>query len=364
MKVVSTGNRKYEQIEAYLNDLVTKGLVKEGDRLVSERELGRMFKASNVPVRQAMRKFIDQGIMEKIHGKGTFIKQLKKNNITNKIGIIHLHSDEGFFNSSFYMEILSGIQKQARGKKLSLVLHPLFWSQDPQEVFQNLVDDVDGFIIIDMDPSVENKMTHILAEISKPVVMLNYERHFNGVDSVITNSRENSRRLVEYLINLGHRRIVCVYDDYVPNHPNYLNRVNAYKETLQSHDIPVDPGLVLSSRQLTEEKLNSLLKGPDRVTAFFYTASHMVPWVIPYITQELNLKIPEDLSIVSYDNIRECAQHDPPITTSDVPLSDIGKAGMQKILERLEESPRSRSQSTELSLCGNIAVRGSQKRLS
>ena len=363
-KAVSTGNRKYEQIEAYLNNLIAKGLIKEGDRLIPERELGRMFKASNVPVRQAMKKFIRQGILERVHGKGTFVKQLKNKNSTNKIGILHLHDEEGFFNSSFYMEILSGIQKQAKTKKLSLVLHPLNWADNPQYLFSSLQDDVDGFIIIDLHPALEKKLAPVLTEISKPIVMLNYECHLDGVDTVITNSRENTRRLVEYLIKLGHRRIGCVYDAAVPGHPNYINRVNAYKETLQLNNIPVEPALVFRSCDLSEEKIKALLKAPDPVTAFFYTGSHMLLWAIPALTQQMDLKIPDDISVVGYDNIRECGQFNPPVTTSDVSLSHMGKAAMQRILEKLAEPPGDSSQSMELSLCGNVMIRESQKKLS
>ena len=70
-----------------------------------------------------MQKFISDGTLIKIQGKGTFVRQLKNKTLTNRIAIIHCHSSDGFFNSSFYSAIMAGIEDQAQKEKKVLLVN-------------------------------------------------------------------------------------------------------------------------------------------------------------------------------------------------------------------------------------------------
>ena len=67
----------YEQIKRNIMNKIDRGYFKKGDRLPTEKELGEQFQSSRITVRRAMKELEDEGIIEVIHGKGTFVKGIK-----------------------------------------------------------------------------------------------------------------------------------------------------------------------------------------------------------------------------------------------------------------------------------------------
>ncbi len=122
------------------------------------------------------------------------------------------------------------------------------------------------------------------------------------VNFICTNSGPDSRRAVEHLLNLGHTRIAFVMN-HIPDH-DHDDRLNGYREALEAADLVIDPEVIIKiGADLSGGKasLNRLLSLPQPPTAIYY-ADPLACVGAMARAQELRLRIPEDLSIVGFDD--------------------------------------------------------------
>jgi DNA-binding LacI/PurR family transcriptional regulator len=123
-----------------------------------------------------------------------------------------------------------------------------------------------------------------------------------GVNFICTNSRSDSRRAVEHLIHLGHERIAFVMN-HIPDH-DHDDRQRGYREALDAAKLEIDPELIIKiGADLSGGKasLSRLLTLPHPPTAIYYADPLACVGAVAR-AHELRVRIPEDLSIVGFDD--------------------------------------------------------------
>ena len=221
----------------------------------------------------------------------------------------------------------------------------------------------------------------------KPVVVINAEEVDPSLDSVVTDSKGNTQKMIQFLIDIGHQRIACVYNRSY-HHPvpsaNFLIRVAAYQETLQKNNLPVDPDLIVcfyhqkkvndatlvdnnsfalySNIEEDLAKFEALLSLPSPPTAIFCCGDEIAMYVYKLATRK-GLKIPQDLTVVGYDDIIEAAIVKPGLTTVRTPLQEMGRLAVKRLGEKLIEQTKGINTSYKISLPGEIVLRDSHLKL-
>ncbi|HUG51658.1 MAG TPA: substrate-binding domain-containing protein, partial [Terrimesophilobacter sp.] len=107
-----------------------------------------------------------------------------------------------------------------------------------------------------------------------------------------------------------------------------------YRESLAAAGIPFDPALVRDGgyqAALTAEAARELLTSPDRPTAVF-AANDMSALGVLAVAHELGLRVPEDLSVIGFDDVPEAASSTPPLTTMAQPLHDLGAQALEMLV--------------------------------
>lgn len=342
MKNLLKGNDLLErQLESYLQKQIAAGSLQEGDRLLSERAIGKIFNVSGVAIHNAMRPFIARGILEKIPRKGTFVKkQQSKVTATNRISVIFFHGGNAssLFMDPFYSALIGGIDLQVREVKREMVL--IYMRPDTGSSAGGMLIDAlqgsDGVIVIDPLPQLYKKMEPVLLEVKKPVVILNYEGTADAVDAVCIDSRKTARELTEFLIKQGHTRIACLYHYYDNQgflHPNYENRILGYHDALRAHGIKEDASLLLNRENPFFDEMMAL---PNRPTAIFCAGDTLAVQVYR-LAQEKGVRIPEDLAVVGHDNVSTCTTLTPPLTTMHIPLMELGVMAVKRLIDKQSE---------------------------
>jgi DNA-binding LacI/PurR family transcriptional regulator len=140
------------------------------------------------------------------------------------------------------------------------------------------------------------------------------------------------RAATRHLIELGHRRIAMISgpDDVLCCRP----RLDGYRAAMDAAGIPVDAGLVVRAPLTKEngyEAARSLLARPDRPTAIF-AANDLQALGVYQAAREAGLRIPDDLSVVGFDDIPVVAWVDPPMTTVHQPLTEMAVAATELAL--------------------------------
>ncbi|WP_258723360.1 LacI family DNA-binding transcriptional regulator [Cellulomonas sp. NS3] len=191
---------------------------------------------------------------------------------------------------------------------------------------------------------------------SVPVVAI--DPHAGPADSptVDADSYAGAVMATEHLLQLGHRRIGFLGGR--PDLDSARLREDGYRDALASAGIPVDPDLVRLGgyrRQVATAPTRELLSLADRPTAIF-AANDLSAIGVLDVAYELGLSVPADLSVVGFDNVPESALTEPPLTTVQQPLQEMGAQAVHLLLRLVHGEPGA---STHVRLPTSLVRRGS-----
>ncbi|HEX9373855.1 MAG TPA: LacI family DNA-binding transcriptional regulator [Roseiflexaceae bacterium] len=168
------------------------------------------------------------------------------------------------------------------------------------------------------------------------IVVIDPQGDGTNVPSVIARNRVGAMAAMEYLIGLGHCRI-----GFIGGRPDALSaarRFAGYQDGLAAAGIPFDPDLVQGG-DYTQERgraaARELLDRPNRPTAIF-AANDKTALGVMDVAQELGLRIPQDLSLVGFDNLPEAAQVHPQLTTVDQSIQEMGYLATKMLVSMLQ----------------------------
>jgi LacI family transcriptional regulator len=217
---------------------------------------------------------------------------------------------------------------------------------------------VDGLLIA--SPLVNDPEVKLLHDEGTPIV-LNGASDNPDIPSVDVNNAESAYTAVRYLLDLGHRRI-----GHISNAPfsyrSSWERLNGYRQALEDAGIAYDPALVREGA-FTDASgcapMLALLDLRERPTAVFIGSDAVAFGALEAIHSR-GLRIPEDISIISFDDIPIIKYLRPPLTSIHLPAYDIGKRAGEMLLKILNGE---QLESSRVSLPTELVIRGSTARL-
>jgi len=193
---------------------------------------------------------------------------------------------------------------------------------------------VDGVLLVPAGRSVEP--LRLLRSQAVPVVVLDRRVASRQVDQVRTDSVAGAYRLTRHLLDLGHRRIGMLTGRRAIS--TSVDRVAGYERALAEVGLALDPELVryggyglAGGYQMATEVLAS----EPRPTALF-AANNFVAFGAWRALRELALRVPDDVSLVCFDDLPEEWLIDPFLTVVDQPAYEMGRQAAELLLDRLE----------------------------
>ncbi|MDW8104852.1 MAG: substrate-binding domain-containing protein, partial [Armatimonadota bacterium] len=147
-----------------------------------------------------------------------------------------------------------------------------------------------------------------------------------------------ARRAVEYLLSLGHRRIA--YLNGWEGSTNCADRLRGYLHAMQKWEVPIRPEWTVqagSDSHLSvgaRQQLTDLLIRAERVTAIFVAGYYLALETLSLL-RSLSLRVPEDISLVAFDDPSSAAHLNPPLSTVRQPLYEMGQRAMELLFEVL-----------------------------
>ncbi|WP_063798096.1 LacI family DNA-binding transcriptional regulator [Streptomyces sp. 150FB] len=187
---------------------------------------------------------------------------------------------------------------------------------------------IDGAVLV--TPTVST------AGIGSPVVAVDPHTGGDGAPMVDSDNFRGAQLAVEHLLGLGHRRI-----GFLGRPPRDLEsghqRELGYRSALESAGIAFDPELVRAAGYEESESMEAarqLLKLPERPTAVF-AANDLSAISTMEVALTLGMRVPEDLSVMGFDNVPESTMVRPGLTTIEQPLQLMGQRAVEMLLEIL-----------------------------
>lgn len=313
--------------------------------LPSEKKLCEIYHVSMITVRRALEQLVNDNIVEKIKGKGTFVKASIRKSETEfdgNIGMLVIKDSnrsntldypEPPFNQTLYDNnpwihtIYTSLYQQLSDK-----YNVLLGSYDTDKILNNFEKTVFANVQRIFLISTNKQVTDFLLKKKKLLVTLNNFMPNMSVCNILSNDREIVCEAVEHLISLGHKSIANINGSF--SYMASIERSMGFQEALIKNNLPIDFSLIkwgdmtsASGYYLTKE----LFENEQKPTAIFCSNDNMAAGCI-YAIQEMGLRCPEDVSIIGYDNNSKIHQTvGTTLTTIDPMYKQIGKIAADKL---------------------------------
>jgi LacI family transcriptional regulator len=237
----------------------------------------------------------------------------------------------------FYTTVARGVEDTARKNNYQVILCNSDENVEKERAYIEMCVRirVDGIVIAPAgDPSKKN--LKLLEPFKIPFVLI--DRKIEGIQSdvVLGDSIEGAKHLVEHLIELGHRNIAILTGSL--NSSTSRDRVEGYKQALEKYNIPFKQNYVKENtyvKSVNEDDIPDLFSLPHPPTAIFAANNFLAAKTFNQL-KNMQIRVPEDVSIVCFDEINPMNVTDPFFTAAIQPAYDFGTLGTQLLFERIE----------------------------
>ncbi|MBN1465658.1 LacI family DNA-binding transcriptional regulator [candidate division KSB1 bacterium] len=263
-------------------------------------------------------------------------------------------------SNPFFAHITKRIQNLAHQKGYSLIVCDTDENLDLEIEHIDLLmsKGIDGLIL--MPVGQESKHLAPLIERNFPLVLL--DRCFEEIESisVLVDDYQGAFDAVSHIIERGHRRIAIIQG--LPGTSTSSNRLRGYKDALLQKNIEIDADLIVGSDFRAENgyiETKILLHVRNRPTALFTTSDLITLGALKAIDEE-NLAIPDDMSLVAFDDIDFAPYLSSPLTTVSQPKMIMGEIAVKMLIDAIITH---RVSAQKIVLKPQLIVRNSVRRL-
>ncbi|QGA50811.1 MULTISPECIES: LacI family DNA-binding transcriptional regulator [Pseudomonas] len=264
--------------------------------------------------------------------------------------------------NTFFARVISGAQQAAQAAGYRLLLCDTQGQVQIEREFAALVyaHQADGVIQLRASDPFESMPAG--AE-SLPLVNACEVVRNAPYPTISLDNRAAAQAMTEHLIGLGHRRIGIIKGPR--SSPLTLDRVAGYQDALHQAGIAVDPSLICHgdfTLKAGDDGAAAMLERADRPSALFCENDEMAIGALRRIKQ-MGLRVPEDISLVGFDDIPFAAYCDPPLTTIAQPAEIFGQKAVEMLIALIEKKPIAEQHVVlpfELTVRGSTAPRARQ----
>lgn len=260
---------------------------------------------------------------------------------THTIGLIYAD-----MLNPFYAELAAGVEHSAHEHGYSLLICNC--DEQVERCVQNIQllinRQVDGFVLqppemINANEETLEQLKNVLNRTNTPYVILDRAIHNLFHDYIAADHQLGGHMAVEHLVKYGHKRIGCItgtLSDY-----GTMKRLVGYKEVLRQNNIPYDASLVYEGVYQMEAGYRGAKKLFEKNVTAIFAFSDTIAAGVQKAALEMGLNLPDDLSLVGYDDSSIATLCTVPLTTIRQPIEIMGNRACELLLERIQYPDRS-----------------------
>jgi LacI family transcriptional regulator len=244
------------------------------------------------------------------------------------------------FGDYFFAQIVIGAEQVAYKSGYVIMLGNAQSEQQDEPKYLHLLTKhhVDGILFArQIDSHTDLANLDILNQSGVPIVLPGYHDSSQNIFAVDIDNNSGARQAVDCLIQNGHRNIAMITG---PAQSLFaMDRSQGFRSALAAAGLPYRPELVfegaytyLSGYQAAEQLINS----KHNFTAVFVQSDRMAIGALRAL-HEAKLRVPEDISVMGYDDIPEAAFSSPSLTTIHQPTIEVGRESMRMLIRKIED---------------------------
>ncbi len=339
MKIIANSKPKYQALKEYLTGIIRQETMKPGERILSENELAYKFEISRHTVRQAVGELVSEGWLYRIKGKGTFVDRRPDRNPpgTKNVGVMTTYLNDYIFPS-----IIRGIDNVMNEHGYNIMLACTYNRHEKERSCLNgfLKKPLDGLIVEATKSALPNPNLDLYREISaKGIPVLFIHGFYNDLNYsyIVEDDVKAGYMAAMHLIDMGHKNIGGIFKvDDIQGH----NRFKGYQNALKSR------GLDFSDNNVVWFDTGDMEAGPDidnhdgikemldLCTGLLCYNDQLSIRIIDNLRSR-NLKIPENKSLVSFDDSEIAVASYVKLTTVAHPKEKLGRKAANSMLDMI-----------------------------
>lgn len=342
----------YQMVQEYIRDLITSQVLKVGDRIPTEKELMERFGVSKITVVNALSGLVNERIITRVPGKGTFVSnpeyEIPTTSPKSAVKQINKTSEEmrtrliGLIMPSIYdyftIRLIQGIQQALNENDYRCVIYLSEGSLDKEkEAIQTCIKiGVEGLLIFPVDEELFNEEILSMKFAGFPFVLI--DRYLPGVEThyIASDGRLGVNMAVNYLWELGHREIAICSDSPIQT-VTVQERIDGYMNAFKEKGSLINPAHIVTGFEigsLEQAETHPLYRYiQNRMATAYITLNGSLGVKIYQIARQAGLKVPEDISIISFDDPTSIIEGYSTFTHVKQFERDMGYRAAYKLLE-------------------------------
>jgi len=326
---------------------------------VTMRDIAERLGVSSVTISKALndKEGVSDELKEKIkvvaeemgYRFNTHAKSMKEG-LSYNLGIV-IHERFTGTKTAFYLQFFQLLSMVLESYHYSGILHILSHEDEAQLNLPRIYTEkkVDGLIFLGQ---VQKKYAEEIQKIDIPAVFLDFYTDRNEIDSVLTDNFYGVYEMTNYLVQNGHKKIAFLGNVHATS--SIQDRFLGYFKSLLEHRIDLKKEYVIKDRD--ERGFYIDIEFPEEMPTAFVCNNDEVAYNLINELQRKGIRVPEDCSVVGFDNSLFATLTEPPLTTVAVDVEEMSKVSVEIIMDKIKNPDKKYGRTL---IKGNIIYRGS-----
>ena len=278
-------------------------------------------------------------VMEAVKQLGYVVNLQARSLVSGRSRIIGLLVPN--LDNSYVGTIMQGIDQELERANYDLMLYTSHRHPGNESFYVSAIANglTEGLLLV--APLVPTTYLEALRERNFPCVLIDQADTTEHSSVVEATNWQGAYEATRYLIRLGHTRIAYITGALVVR--SAVDRLRGYKAALADCDIPFREELVIEGdyqQQTSYEITKRLLQSVDSPPTAIFASNDLSAFGAMEFAREFGLRIPDDISIIGFDDIPQASLVHPKLTTVRQPLEHMGQVAVKLLLERIEDRNR------------------------
>lgn len=335
----------YRQIADDVKHKIAGGVWKADDPIPSQVALANLYDTSEITSRRALKELVTEGVVYRIRGKGTYVSGREKSVqpvMLNQVYLVYPRNALALLNHRFFSDLLQGLRETCDDNHVDFRI----WQLDQN--YELPEGERVGLVALPDLPGKHEIPFGVLRkwkEEQRKLVNISFHHPLLQLSTVLRDNLTGGYAATEHLLALGHRRIglLLTGKSSMELSHAFAQRFEGYKLALAQYKVPFDPQLVGFVDQSTESQgyvgFQQLMEQPQPPTAVFATSDFKAMGCLQ-AARVAGLQIPEDLSLIGYDDQAASEFTLPALTTVNQNAINLGHRAAEMLIFGQEQGKK------------------------
>ena len=273
---------------------------------------------------------------------------INETKITNIKFVIYKKTGEIISDTPFFSSLIEGVEAESRASGYKTEICNLDKSSDEfNQLLEKILNDASSAILL-LATELNEEDVKIFEKAVSPLIVVDSWYGKLSFDSVLINSTDSVHNAVEYLISKGHHEIGYLRSEY--RIKNFSYRAQGYKRALTQRRIPINESYQVTLKPTMDgayRDMDKFLNSRPKLPSAFVADNDIIALAAIKALRQHGFRIPQDISIIGFDDLPFCAISSPGLTTIRVFKQDMGRMAVKRLIDRME-NPGSIHTKTEI----------------